>query len=184
MNYKQIYAIREKNKNKILEVCPKIKNWCGIYLLTRREDGIKYAYVGQAIRIVDRLADHLKGYQHIDISLKKHGLYNENNLNGWQISYLYFEEDELNQAEQKYILMMADQGYQLYNHTTGSQGKGKAGLKETVRKGYNQGLENGYKKAKKEVANLFEKHLNVSVKKEGNKNQIKALQKFEQFIEK
>ena len=80
--------------------------------------------------------------------------------------------------------MMADQGYQLYNHTTGSQGKGKAGLKETVRKGYNQGLENGYKKAKKEVANLFEKHLNVSVKKEGNKNQIKALQKFEQFIEK
>ena len=91
MNYKQIYAIREKNKNKILEVCPKIKNWCGIYILTRREDGIKYAYVGQAIRIVDRLAAHLKGYQHIDISLKKHVLYNETNLNVWQISYLYFE---------------------------------------------------------------------------------------------
>lgn len=179
-NLRQVYAYEKKLKDRILKLYPDIKNGSGIYILTREENGFKYAYVGQAIKILSRLATHLKGYQHIDLSLKKHGLYSEDNLFGWKIKVKYC--DDLNEQEQAYIKACADKGYQLYNHTTGSQGEGKAGLKENVRKGYQQGVEQGYKKAQKMVANLFDKSLNYEVKKDGNKNHEKAKLKFEEFI--
>lgn len=34
------------------------------------ENGFRYAYIGQAVHILTRLAQHLVGYQHIDLSLK------------------------------------------------------------------------------------------------------------------
>ena len=44
-------------------------------------------------------------------------------------------------------------GKQAYNRTYGSQAKGKVSNIETIRKGYRQGLSNGYSKApKKEIA--------------------------------
>lgn len=184
MNYKQLYAIKEKDRNRIKEVYPFINNEAGIYILTRRENGFKYAYVGQAKHLLERLVSHLMGYQHIDISLKKHGLISETNKSGWDIITANFKEEELDEKEQYFIKTYSNEGFQLYNHTTGSQGKGKEGLKETVKKGYQQGVAYGYSKAQKEVTNYFEKHLNVSVKKEGNKNQEKALEKFKNFIDK
>lgn len=183
MNYRQLYAIQKKNEQRIKKEVPETLNISGIYIMTRFENGFKYAYVGQAKHLIDRLASHLSGYQHIDLSLRKYGLKSENE-NGWEINTIYCNEERLDSKEQEWVKYVADKGYQLYNCTTGSQGKDKRSLKETVRKGYNQGLENGYKKAQKEIANLFEKHLNVSVKKKGNKNQIKALEKFENFIDK
>ena len=44
------------------------------------EEGIKYAYIGQAKHILTRLAQHLTGYQHIDLSIRKHGLYSNRNF--------------------------------------------------------------------------------------------------------
>ena len=46
----------------------------GIYVFTRQENGFKYAYVGQAKHILTRLAQHLNGYQHIDLSIKNTAL--------------------------------------------------------------------------------------------------------------
>lgn len=71
MNYKQRYAILASNKKKLLKLFPTLTDDSGIYVLRREEDGIKYAYVGQSIHCLSRLAEHLVGYQHIDLSIKK-----------------------------------------------------------------------------------------------------------------
>ncbi len=184
VNYRQIKAIEKKNKEKILKVCHTVPETSGIYILYRYEDGFKFAYVGQAKHLLSRLAQHLTGYQHIDLSLKKHGLYSEVNPKGWNIRYLECREDELDELEQRYIKEMANKGYQLRNKTSGSQGKGKQGIADNKSaKGYYDGLAQGYKNAQKYVANLFEKHLNYSKKSEKpNKNQEKAIEKFEEFL--
>ena len=86
-NYKQVKAIEASNKKRLLSVNPNLNEKSGIYFLTRvDENGIKYAYIGQAKHILTRLAQHLVGYQHIDLSLKKHGLYSSENKNGWKVS--------------------------------------------------------------------------------------------------
>jgi hypothetical protein len=183
MNYRQIKAIEQKNKERILKVCD-VPEISGIYILTRYEDGFKYAYVGQAKHLLTRLAQHLSGYQHIDLSLKKHGLYSNENPNGWHISWLPFHENVLDEYEQKIIKRYANDGFQLRNKTSGSQGEGKRGLdNQKASKGYYDGLQQGYKNAQKFVSNLFDKHLNYSKKSEKpNKNQEKALEKFESFL--
>ena len=75
MNNKQRYAILKKNKEQWLQYYS-IKDESGIYILTRYDldNGFKFAYVGQAKKVLTRLAEHLMGYQHIDLSLKKHGI--------------------------------------------------------------------------------------------------------------
>jgi hypothetical protein len=183
MNYRQIKDIEQKNKERILKVCD-VPEISGIYILTRYEDGFKYAYVGQAKHLLTRLAQHLSGYQHIDLSLKKHGLYSTENPNGWHISWLPFHENVLDEYEQKIIKRYANDGFQLRNKTSGSQGEGKRGLgNQKASKGYYDGLQQGYKNAQKFVSNLFDKHLNYSKKSEKpNKNQEKALEKFESFL--
>jgi hypothetical protein len=184
MNYRQIKAIEQKNKQRILAVNPKVPEASGIYIFNREEDGFKFCYVGQAKNLLQRLAQHLSGYQHIDLSLKKHGLYSADNPCGWRI---WFEEcpiGELNDREQDWIRKCAFKGYQLRNKTTGSQGVGKRGLDDAKSpKGYYDGLQQGYKNAQKFVANLFDKHLEYSQKsKKPNKNQEKALAKFREFL--
>ena len=175
------------NQQRIKRVVPDINNKSGIYVFIRYENNIKYAYVGQAKHLLDRLSGHLSSYQHIDLSIKKHGLgvhdLTDESKKKWNILFFEYPIEKLDEMEQKYIVNCANKGFQLYNHTTGSQSSDKKGLKENQRKGYRQGVEYGYNKAKKEIANLFEKHLNYNVKKEGNKNQEKALAKFEEFIE-
>jgi len=50
-------------------------------------------------------------------------------------------------------------------------------------KGYRDGIKQGYKNASKEVSNLFDKHLNYSKKSDKpNKNQDRAAEKFEEFL--
>ncbi len=184
MNYRQVKAIEAKNKQRILEVCSTVPETSGIYILHREENGIKFAYVGQAKHLLTRLAQHLSGYQHIDLSLKKHGLFSDKNLCGYKIFIDECPENLLNEKEQQWIKYVANKGYQLRNKTTGSQGEGKRGLDDQKQpKGYYDGKKQGYLDARKFVANLFDKHLQYSQKSnKPNKNQEKALEKFKAFL--
>lgn len=184
-NYKQRLAVENKYKKKLLEINPTLDDESGIYFFTREDsNGFKYAYIGQAKHILSRLAEHFTGYQHIDLSIKKHGLYSDDNPEGWRINFKKFPEADLDNMEQYYIKQYADNGYQLRNKTSGGQGVGKTQI-DDIRptKGYRDGLIQGRKNASKEIARLFEKHLNYSKKSDKpNKNQDKALIKFEEFL--
>lgn len=185
-NYRQVKAIEYANKKKLLQVNPKLDEKSGIYFLTREDEGgIKYAYIGQAKHIITRLAQHLVGYQHIDLSLRKHGLYSNGNLNGWKVGFLHYPEDVLDEMEQKYILQYAQSGYQLRNKTSGSQGEGKRQIDEyRPQKGYYDGLQQGKRALVKELNNIIEKHLSISLKEEkkNNKVSIKAFDKFKELL--
>ena len=184
MDMRQIKAIEKANKDKILKICPDVTERSGIYFLLREENGFRYAYIGQAKHLLTRLAQHLRGYQHIDLSIKKHGLFSEENPYGYKVHFLEFPENKLDEMEQKYILKYANAGYQLRNKTSGSQGEGKQGISANKSsKGYYDGLEQGKKKSREFIADLFAKHLTVSTKKQPpTKLQEKALQKFNDFI--
>ena len=183
MEFKQIKAIEKANKRRLLTAFPFLTDESGIYILTREENGFKYAYVGQAKQILTRLAQHLRGYQHIDLSLKKHGLKSEGNPTGWEIIAVRFDAELLDEKEQLYIRAYANAGYQLRNKTAGGQSNGKFEIAETrPRKTYQEGVKQGYEKAQMEVARLFEKHLDYSVKGKTNKNKEKAYDKFKKFI--
>lgn len=186
MNMSQIKQMEKEIKQRLLAVNPKLDEQSGIYFLTREDaDGIKYAYIGQAKHILSRLAQHMTGYQHIDLSLKKHGLISNNNMCGWNVNFLHFPEAELDEKEQYYIKRYALGGYQLRNKTSGSQGKGKHQIDEyKPARTYHDGLKQGMKNASRMVSDLFDKHLNVSTKKAiPTVNQIKALNKFNEFLE-
>lgn len=185
MNYKQIYAIKKANEERILNVCPNCPNTSGIYFLLREEDGFKYAYIGQSVNILQRLADHLQGYQYIDLSIKKHGLWSEENPTGYRVHFLEFTENLLDEMEQKYIKQYANAGYQMRNSTAGSQGKGKHGLdNQKPSRSYYDGLEQGRKNTQRFIADLFAKHLDYKPKKEPpNAYQKRAMEKFKDFLE-
>lgn len=173
------------NKLRIKEVCPNVDERSGIYIFLRRENGFNYAYVGQAKNLLNRLAQHLKGYQHIDLSIKKHGLYNADaNETGWKINIKHCDGEELNKEEQEYIRHFASMGYQLYNHTTGSQDGEKRALGETKSpKGYFEGLARGRNNAIKEIKHLFDLHLKAVYKADKpSKNAEKAMRKFNEII--
>ena len=179
-------AIEQTNKKRFLDINPELNDKSGIYFLTRiDENDIKYAYIGQAKHVLSRLAQHLVGYQHIDLSLKKHGLYNhDKNPYGWHVNFLNFPNEKLDYWEQHYIKQYAAEGYQLRNKTAGGQGRGKTQIDDyRPSRGYRDGIKQGYRNASREVANLFEKHLNYSKKSDRpNKNQDKAAEKFEAFL--
>lgn len=185
MSYQDIRkqkAIEQKNRKRLLEVNDSLDDGSGIYFLTRTdENGIKYAYIGQAKHILTRIAQHLVGYQHIDLSLKSHGLYSVENIYGWKIGFLHFPLDKLDEKEQYYIKQYAVNGYQLRNKTGGGQGKGKEKIDEyRPAKGYYDGLKQGRKNLARELSGIIEKHLVISLKseKQGNKVSQKQYEKF------
>ena len=185
-NYRQVKAIERQNKERILRTNPYVDERSGIYFLTRvDENGFKFAYIGQAKHLLSRLADHLKGYQHIDLSLKKHGLYSTKNFYGWKIGFEHYPIEMLDEREQFYIKQYAELGYQLRNKTTGSQGVGKQQLDEyKPSKTYRDGLKQGKKSLAKELSTIIEKHLEISLKqgKEGNKISLKQFEKFKELL--
>ena len=185
MTMRQVKAIEAEYKRKILAVCD-VPDRSGIYAFVRAENGIRYAYVGQAKHLLTRLAQHLGGYsQHIDLSLKKRGLWGERNMTGWKIRFIECPEEELDAAEQRYIKEYANKGFQMYNSTIGGQGSGKVALGEQKSpKGYRDGLAQGWLNAQRYVARLFSKHLDYRQKSDKpNKNQEKAAKKFAEFLE-
>ena len=184
MDMRQIKAIEKANKEKILTVCPNVPERSGIYFLLREENGFRFGYVGQAKHLLTRLAQHLRGYQHIDLSIKKHGLFSENNPTGYKVHFLEFPESKLDEMEQKYIKQYANAGYQLRNKTSGGQGEGKQGISSNKQnKGYYDGLSQGEKNLAKKLKHIVDTHLVISLKKD-TKTSRKALEKFYDLIEK
>lgn len=151
---------------------PNINNKSGIYFLTRTDEhGFKYAYIGQSIHLLDRLASHLAGSkQHIDKSLKKHKLYSESNPYGWKINAINFPEDVLDQQEKLHIHRYANAGYQLRNVSLGGQGEGRDMIAETrPAKGYHDGLAQGRRTAIKQIKHIIDKHCEIILRKPDNK---------------
>lgn len=184
-NYRQIYAKKAARENRIKSICPNISNTSGIYAFYRSDEaGIRRSYVGQAVNLLERCASHLGEYDHIALSLKKHGFYSEDNPYGWKLDFKTCHKSELDEKEVATIKQFADKGFQMYNVTAGSQGQGKLVTGQYKQpKTYTQGIQQGYKKASKEVAHLFELHLDYKTKSERpNKNQEKALNKFLEFL--
>lgn len=184
--FRQAKAIEMKHKKMLLAMNPQLNDESGIYFLTRTdENGIKYAYIGQAKHILTRLAQHLSGYQHIDLSLRKHGLRSESNVFGWNVGFLLFPISELDEKEQHYIKQYASKGYQLRNKTAGGQGEGKVQIDEyKPAKGYRDGLKQGRKNLARELSHIIDKHLIVSLKpeKQNNSVSVKAFDKFNDLL--
>ncbi len=190
-NIKQAKAIEQKNKERLLKVNPKLNDKGGVYFLLRTdEQGFKYAYIGQSkasAGILTRLAQHLAGYQqHIDLSLKKHKLYSEDNPYGWRIEFLNFPDGELDEKEQYYIKQYALNGYQLRNVSLGGQGEGRNMINDTKpARGYRDGILQGRRQLAKQLKHIIDTHLTVTVRedKHNNKVSVKALDKFNNLFE-
>lgn len=184
-NIAKAKAIEYKNKQRLLKVNPNLNDNSGIYFLTRvDENGIKYSYVGQAKHLITRLAQHLVNFQHIDLSLKKHGLYSAENIYGWKIGFMNFPLNQLDEKERYYITLYAKNGYQSRNKDTGG-GAGKEQIDDyRPQKGYYDGLAQGRKNLAKELLHIIDLHLTVGLKegKENNKVSQKALEKFWNLI--
>lgn len=190
MNYQNIArakAIEQENKKRLLKLNPKLNDKSGIYFLLREdENGFKFAYVGQAKSVLQRLASHLVGYeQHIDLSLRKHKLYSEDNPYGWRVEFLNFPESQLDEKEKYYIKLYADNGYQLRNVSIGGQGgnrdSGSIGERKAP-KGYMQGIQQGKKVLARELSSIAEKHLIIRLKPEKEHNKVSQKQ-YEKFMD-
>lgn len=183
-NFRQVKAIEQKNKKRLLEVNPGLDDESGIYFLTREdEDNIRHAYIGQAKHILTRLAQHLTGYQYIDNSIRAHGLYSTDNQYGYKVNFLHFPLLQLDEKEQFYIKQYAVAGYQMKNRTAGSQGKGKTVIAECKPvKGYYDGILQGKKILARELSSIAEKHLKIEIRDDKKNNKISQKQ-FEKFKE-
>jgi hypothetical protein len=184
---RQTKAIERKNKQLFLKLNKKLNDSSGIYILFRTdENDIKYFYCGQAKHILSRLAQHMSGYQHIDLSLKKRGLWSENNPYGWMVYFKNYQEKELDEKEQFWILEMTKRGYQCrYNKTAGGQGSGKEKINEfRPAKGYRDGIQQGRKAMARELASIAEKHLTITLRaeKQGNKISERQFEKFKELL--
>lgn len=190
MSYQNIArakAIEQENRKRLLKINPKLNDKSGIYFLLREdENGFKFAYVGQAKSVLQRLASHLVGYeQHIDLSLRKHKLYSEDNPYGWRVEFLNFPESQLDEKEKYYIKLYADNGYQLRNVSIGGQGgnrdSGSIGERKAP-KGYLQGIQQGKKVLARELSSIAEKHLIICLKPEKEHNKVSQKQ-YEKFMD-
>ena len=181
-------AIENENKKKLLKLNPDLNDESGIYFFLREdENGFRFAYIGQAVKILTRLASHMTGYeQHIDLSLRKHKLYDkDNNPHGWRVEFLNFPISELDEKEKYYIKLYADKGYQLRNVSLGGQGENRASGSIGERKapkGYMQGIQQGKKVLARELSNIAEKHLKIEIREDKKNNKVSQKQ-FEKFKE-
>ena len=187
-NIARAKAIEQENKNRLLKLNPKLNDKSGIYFLLREdENGFKYAYIGQAIHTLSRLARHLVGYeQHIDLSLRKHKLYDkEKNPYGWRVEFMNLPTSQLDEAEKKYIRLYADKGYQLRNVSLGGQGENRASGSIGERKapkGYMHGIQQGKKVLARELSSIAEKHLKIELREDKVNNKVSQKQ-FEKFMD-
>lgn len=190
MDYKklrQAKVIESENRKKLLKINSKLNDRSGIYFLTRvDENGINYFYVGQAVRICQRMCGHLVGYQHIDLSIKKRGFYSVDNPYGWKLNFINYPISELDKWEQYWILEYTKKGYQCrYNKTAGGQGEGKEKINEfKPSKGYRDGIQQGRKNMARDLSHIIEKHLVVAIReeKQGNKVSEKQFEKFKELL--
>lgn len=185
-NIKRAKAIEQKNKERLLKLNPELNDKSGIYFFLRSDEyNFRFAYIGQAKNITQRCCSHLVGYQqHIDLSIRKHGLYSGENPHGWRLEFLNFPESELDEKEKYYIKKYADAGYQLRNVSVGGQGseRGNHIGEAKAAKGYRDGVLQGKKSLAKELNHIAEKHLKISIKPEKANNKV-SIKQYEKFME-
>lgn len=183
-NYKQIFAMKSVREEKIKSVCQGIPYSSGIYVFHRTDEaGIRRAYCGQAVSLCERCASHLAEYDHIALSLKKHGFYSEKNPYGWKLAFKTCHKSELDEKEVATIKSFADDGFQMYNVTAGSQSAGKLVTGQYKQpKTYSQGIQKGRKNLARELSSIAEKHLKIEIREDKKNNKISQRQ-YEKFID-
>ena len=185
-NYKKIYAVQSNNEKRMLKVNPNLNHAPGIYFLTRvDENGVRHGYVGLAHDVLCRLAQDLSTYQYIDNSIRKWGLYSEDNPYGYKVNFINCKVSELEEKERYYITLYARRGYQMKNRDTGG-GKGKSELGERKQpKTYTQGKIEGKKQLARDLSHIIDTHLEVKIRdeKKHNKISINAYEKFKELID-
>lgn len=179
--------MKRERENRIKKICPDIPYSSGIYVFYRKDEAdIRRAYCGQAVNLCERCASHLAEYDHIALSLKKHGFYSEENPTGWKLMFKTCQKNELDKWEVETIKQFADNGFQMYNITAGSQSAGKKVTGDYKQpKTYRQGIQQGKKSLARELSGIIEKHLTISIKpeKSGNKISQKAFEKFKELLD-
>ena len=155
----------------------------GIYLYERTdEQGINYFYVGLAKNLWQRQISHWNGFQRIDISMRKRGFYSETNPFGWKFKILeHCAENELEQAEQKWIGHYMRLGYQAYNLNYGGN-KGKTNTFDKERKGYLKGKQDDKIAILKQIKVFFDKYLDFVIKSKETKIKARKLQEFMELL--
>lgn len=89
---------------------------------------------------------------------------------------MHYPISQLDEQEQYWIKQYADNGYQLRNKTSGSQGEGKAKIDDyRPQKGYYDGLKQGRHNLAKELSHIIDTHLVVSVRPEKQGKQSEKL---------
>lgn len=189
-NIARAKAIEQENRKRLLKLNPELNDHGGIYFLTREEDGFKYAYIGQSKEsagILTRLCQHLVGYQqHIDLSLRKHKLFSDDNPTGWKVGCKNYPDSKLDEMEKYYIKLYASKGYQLRNVSLGGQGEGRNMINNTKpARGYRDGMKQGQKNLVRELSHIIDTHLIVTLKPEKSRNKVskRAFEKFKELID-
>ena len=184
VNYRKIYAMKSEREKRIKAICPGIPYSSGIYAFYRTDEaGIRRAYVGQAVNLCERCASHLAEYDHIALSLKKHGFYSEDNPYGWKLAFKTCPKSELDEREVATIKSFADDGFQMYNITAGSQSTGKLVTGQyKPPKTYRQGIQAGKLSLARELSSIAEKHLKIEIREDKKNNKVSQKQ-FEKFKE-
>lgn len=186
-NYKKIYAMKTERENRIKKICPNIPYSSGIYVFYRTDEAnIRRAYCGQAVNLCERCAAHLAEYDHIALSLKKHGFYSADNPYGWKLQFKTCSKNELDEREVATIKQFADAGFQMYNVTAGGQSAGKLVTGQyKPPKTYREGVQIGRKNMARELSHIIDTHLTVSLKQEKQNNKVsqRAFEKFNELLE-
>lgn len=182
-SHKQIYAIKTEREGRIKKICPNIPYSSGIYVFYRTDEAqIRRAYCGQAINLCERCASHLGEYDHIALSLKKHGFYSGENPYGWKLAFKTCPKSELDEREVATIKSFADDGFQMYNVTAGSQSIGKLVTGQYKQpKTYTQGIQQGRKNLARELSSIAEKHLKIELREDKANNKVSQKQ-YEKFM--
>jgi len=176
---RELLKRQEDAEAQIIEHYGDPTTFCGIYIFNRYDDdkGKQCYYVGQAKNLRRRMAQHLLEFDHIGLSLKKHGLWHRTkNPNGWYCEYFRRPESLLDKFEKEVIAsIQSSKEYELYNITSGGQGKGKCDIrKRAERGGWRKGKDAGYEKAYAEIAEVVEKYTNGLSPKNGQIAQRKT----------
>lgn len=188
INYKQMFSKKRANEEKIRKFCPDIKTTSGIYWFGREdENGIKYGYIGKGEKnILSRMSDHFSGFQHIDLSIKKWGMYDKDkNPYGYKCGVVcYCKPEECDENERYYIKEWANKGIQLRNIQSGGS-LGRRNIAENKpSKGYYDGVAYGEEKTIKKIKVYFDKYLDYSIKQPSNKIKERKFAEFTEFLNK
>lgn len=183
-DFRKVFAMKAEREKRIKKICPDIPNSSGIYVFYRIDEaGIRRGYCGQAVNLLERCSSHLAEYDHIALSLKKHGFYDEKNPYGWKLAFKTYPRSELDDMEVAAIKSFADKGFQMYNVTAGSQGKGKKVTGQYKQpKTYSQGVQQGRKNMARELSSIAEKHLKIELRADKANNKVSQKQ-YEKFMD-